>query len=845
MNRGCGMNFIVDKNNAKLRELEENLPLFRKYCNLFSSFSDEKIAPHTSTIKRELNLGKNIDEVVTDSFALAVEATKRVYGFSHHDEQVLGGIALQQGRAVEMKTGEGKTLTAVLPAVLNALAGTPVHIMTANNYLAKRDSEMVAPIFKLLGMTVGYVDENMTESEKKKAYSSNVVYGTVATFGFDYLRDNLAYDKENKVMGDFGFAIVDEADSVLLDQANTPLILSGSESLDKETILMLKQSDELVKTFTLSDYTIDKNSKTVNLENSGIEKAGKYFKIDFENTEDVIAVMTYVQNALTANLMLKKDKDYIVKFGEVVLVDSNTGRPLPSHKFEEGLQHAIEIKEGLRTTDNTKILGTITIQDFLAHYKKLSGMSGTLKNAEEELKTIYKLDFVQIPTHKKVARVDHKNEFFAASQEKFAAIVKDIQNANEKGRPVLVGTSSVGESETLSAYLNNVGIKHNVLNAKNPSEEAMIIAGAGTFGSVTIATDMAGRGTDIKLGGNAEDLTNIEFLRRNVPIEMLKLFNTGMNFSSAYLNNLANEYREKLAANEQFVAENKKKVEASGGLKVIISSACKSKRIEEQLRGRAGRQGDIGESKLYSSFYGEMSGAKEDETLALLAGEYRKNPSEELKQKILSRIETIQKVNDSKDFISRKLLVKLNAETARQQNHFYSLRDEVLDAKNMKPYVAQGVRNVVCELAQNSLENDAKNFNYKLFYEKLDECFGSLAEGLVFDNVRSKKEILKQIEKISEQISSKIDEEKLSSKACRKDFLKLMDEAFIGYLKDIELMKKFFGVHTLSSENPFMLYEKESHQAYEKMLENVLNKFTLEVLEKQQLRQNTKENEIE
>lgn len=833
-----------NSNDRKLEELEFNLPLYKKYADIFSSFSDEKITPHTSIMRDELKLGKSMEEAILDSFALAAEATKRVYGFSHHDEQVLGGIALHQGRAVEMKTGEGKTLTAVLPAFLNALAGTPVHIMTANNYLAKRDSEMVEPIFKLLGMTVGYVDENMTEDEKKKAYSSDIVYGTVATFGFDYLRDNLVYAKENKVMGDFGFAIVDEADSVLLDQANTPLILSQNNKVDEETIYMLKQAAEFVKSLQISDYSLDKRQFNVWLNKSGEAKAEKYFNINFDDSKDVLAVMSYIQNALKANFLLEKDKDYISTVDGIVLIDSNTGRPLPSHRFDEGVQHAIEVKEGLDVTSNAKILGTITIQDFLAHYKKLSGMSGTLKNAEKELETIYKLDVVQIPTHKPVARIDHKNKFFVSFQQKYEAITKDVLNANKNGQPVLIGTSSVKESEILSAYFRTAGIKHNILNAKNPKNEAEIIAEAGRFGEVTIATDMAGRGTDIKLGGNAEDLTNIEFLRRKIPVQIINLISRKTDFKVLDLENLSKEYQKILAKNSKEVIENKKKVEASGGLKVIISSACKSKRIEEQLRGRAGRQGDIGESALYCSYYGEMQVAN-DEKLELLVSNYRNNPSEELEQKILKKIESNQNDNDSKDFEARKLMVKLNAETARQQNHFYSLRDEVLDVKNMKPYVAQGVRNIVCELAQNSLEKDAKNFNYKLFYEKLDECFGSLAEGLVFDNVRSKKEILKQIEKISEQISSKIDEEKLSSKACRKDFLKLMDEAFIGHLKDIELMKKFFGVHTLTSENPFMLYEKESHQAYEKMLENVLNKFTLEVLEKQQLRQNTKENEIE
>lgn len=836
--------FSFDSNKRKLNKIEDLISMFDRYVEIFSNFSADELKNRTTFFKNSLSAGKDLDEMIPETFALVSVAINRTYGIELHKEQLLGAVALHQGRAVEMKTGEGKTLTAILPAYLNALSGQPVQIMTANNYLAKRDSEMVKPIFDMLGLNVGYVDENISNIEKKNAYKSDVVYGTVSNFAFDYLKDNMVNEIDLKVGNGFGFAIVDEADSVLIDQANTPLIISDMQDVDKETIEMLKQADEFVKSLQMSDYVIDKNSNTVSLEESGIEKAGRFFNIDFDNTEDVIVVMNYIQKALDVNFCLKKDKDYVVKFGEVVLVDSNTGRPLPSHKFREGIQQAIEVKEGLEVRPLSKNLATTTVQDFLSNYKKLSGMSGTLKNAEEELETIYKLDVVQIPTHKEKNRIDHENKFFVSSDEKYNAIIKEVVKSHKKGQPVLIGTSSVKESERLSNYLTVAGIAHNVLNAKNSEEEAGVIANSGRFGEVTIATDMAGRGTDIKLGGDAESLTNIEFSKKNLPHQMLDLFTKKVSFAGSYLSNLAKEYREKLAFNKKETIVNKRKVEKAGGLNVIIASNCASKRIEEQFRGRAGRQGDIGESSLYCSYFGEMDNENRDEKLAYLVWLYKEEPTDALKQEILNRIDDLQKNKESNAFASRKLMLKLNAETSRQNKHFYSLRNEVLKTKDLTLYVEKGVENIVYSLAEKSISDSVKSFDYNKFYKKLDETFGDFANGVVIDNLRSNADLSKQITRVASQINDRIG--RCNENCLEKDrFLKLMDESFVQHLNDVELLQKFFGIHTFSSGNPFRDYEKESHQAYEKMLKNVLNKFTLEMLEKQQSRQNINENEIE
>ena len=807
------MNNLFNRNNEtpnnqhlyKDRELKRLNSLAEKIENLSKNLgylSNEEIIRKTSEFKNRLKNGEKVYDMLPEAYALVSEAIYRQFGFKPHRVQLMGAISIFEGSGVEMKTGEGKTITGIFPAYLNALTEEPVHIMTSNDYLAGRDAETVKPVFNMLGMRVGSINSKLSKEEKKLAYQSDVVYGTTSNFGFDFLRDNLVYRKEDKVTNGLGFAIIDEADSLLLDQARTPLILSNTERISLKENELYKIATLFSNTLTIEDVEIDEDKKIATLKESGVDKALKFFGVDFDFLFD--NYLYYINNAITAKFALENEVDYIVRNGKVVLVDKNTARPLPTHRFSEGLHQAVESKENVTISPESKVLGKITIQNFLSKYNRISGMSGTIKTSEEELSSIYGLDVVQIPTNKPMQRKDDTKFYFNA-KEKYEAILRNVIETHKTGQPVLIGTISIEESEMLQNILKQLNIECNILNAKNLSEEAEIIANAGRFGAVTIATDMAGRGTDIKLGGNAEILAQVEARKgNNVSLEEIK----------------------------KETKLNREKVISVGGLKVIGASLHNLVRVDDQLRGRAGRQGEVGESVFYTSLDDELFSdypeIKDDLKSDFV--KYLTTKNEKVKEKILKRIEEIQEINESVDFASRKSMLLFDKDPSIQYDEFYKLRDEILETDDISIVISNGA-NYLAENIVNCAINTSKNIElrdenfsrYKDIFDRFD--FGNIS----FENIKEtqKTELVK---KLSSKILGSFNKNMLNGKG-KATLLKNMDEAFINHLKNIEMAKKHLSISSFGDNNPILSFKEEVGRMYKEMIDSILPETLMELVE--------------
>ncbi|MBQ8425323.1 MAG: DEAD/DEAH box helicase [Clostridia bacterium] len=794
-------NVYKDRELRRLNAISEKIEDLAKSLE---SISDEELLDKTFEFKRRIGMGEKVYDMLPEAFAVASEAIHRKCGFKPHRVQLMGAISIFEGTGVEMKTGEGKTITGILPAYLNALTGEPVHIMTSNDYLASRDAETVSPVFEFLGMKVGSINSSLSRDEKRNAYNSDVVYGTTANFGFDFLRDNLVLKSEDKFTRGLGFAIIDEADSLLLDQARTPLILSDSAEISMEESKLYILASKFAETLTLEDVDVDDDRKVAVLKDVGLDKAEKFFGADFNELFD--KYLFYINNAVNAKFAIEKDVDYIVRGDKVVLVDRNTGRPLPTHRFSEGLHQAIEAKEGVKISPESKVLGKITIQNYLRKYNRISGMSGTIKTCEEELRGIYGLDVVQIPTNKPVMRKDDTN-IYSFAWEKYDAIIKNVLETNKTGQPVLIGTVSIEESEMIKEMLDKIGIHSNILNAKNLSEEAKIVANAGRLGSVTIATDMAGRGTDIKLGGNADVLYEI------VNRAGLKLTYEDI---------------------KRDTKENREKVIALGGLKVIGSSLHNLVRVDGQLRGRAGRQGEVGESVFYTSVDDDIFADKSPEYKAALRAEIMRSMGpngDRAKERILREIDKIQAINESVDFAARKSMITYDKEPSTQYDEFYKLRNEVLESNDISVIISNGAdylaeRVIDCAL-NSSTDADYKNENYsryKAVFERFD--LGDVR----FENLKSSKR-KELIEKLSEKIYKSFPQGVVNGTA-KTTILKTMDEAFIEHLSNIDMLKRDSGLGSFGESNPLLNFEERAHTMYNEMIDSILPEAVMELVEK-------------
>ena len=807
----------------------------------YSKLTDEQLKAKTPEFKQRIANGESLDDILPEAFAACREAAWRVLGMKPYRVQLIGGIILHQGRIAEMKTGEGKTLVATLPAYLNALTGQGVHIVTVNDYLAKRDSEWMGKVYKFLGLTVGLVIHGVTGAEKHAAYDADITYGTNNEFGFDYLRDNMAIYATEMVQRGHAFAIVDEVDSILIDEARTPLIISGQG--DKSTQLytvvdafVAKLKGQRVASVDTkeeedpdldADYVVDEKARTVTLTARGIAKAEQQFQVanlaDPENT----TLSHHINQAIRARGLMRRDIDYVVKDGEVIIVDEFTGRLMYGRRYSEGLHQAIEAKEGVTVARESKTLATITFQNYFRLYGKLSGMTGTAMTEEEEFGTIYSLDIVEIPTNKPVQRVDHPDVVYKTEAGKFRAIVNQIEECHKKGQPVLVGTISIEKSEELSAMLKKRGIRHNVLNAKFHEKEAEIVAQAGKLGAVTVATNMAGRGTDIMLGGNAEYLAKAELRKAGLSDELIAESTGYADTDNEEILNARKMFAEAEAKYKDEIKAEADQVRAAGGLFILGTERHESRRIDNQLRGRAGRQGDPGESRFYLSL--------EDDIMRLFGSERVMGMMEKLgvdedtpiDAKILSNaIENAQKQVESRNFQTRKTVLEYDDVMNTQRKVIYEQRRKVLDGENLKESVQAMLSTVISTEVQAHMGElkhmDAENWRevcaqFRGLFLRPDE-FKFTDEELQQYDAQALTDLLQ--ERASDIYARKEAElgEPLMRELERVMMLRVVDEYWMDNIDAMQELRQGIGLRAYGQNDPVVAYKKEGYEMFESMI---------------------------
>ena len=807
----------------------------------YSKLTDEQLKAKTPEFKQRIANGESLDDILPEAFAACREAAWRVLGMRPYRVQLIGGIILHQGRIAEMKTGEGKTLVATLPAYLNALAGEGVHIVTVNDYLAKRDSEWMGKVYRFLGLTVGLVIHDIQPKDRKASYAADITYGTNNEFGFDYLRDNMAIYATEMVQRGHAFAIVDEVDSILIDEARTPLIISGQG--DKSTQLytvvdafVAKLKGQRVASVDTkeeedpdldADYVVDEKARTVTLTARGIAKAEQQFQVanlaDPENT----TLSHHINQAIRARGLMRRDIDYVVKDGEVIIVDEFTGRLMYGRRYSEGLHQAIEAKEGVTVARESKTLATITFQNYFRLYGKLSGMTGTAMTEEEEFGTIYSLDIVEIPTNKPVQRVDHPDVVYKTEAGKFRAIVNQIEECHKKGQPVLVGTISIEKSEELSAMLKKRGIKHNVLNAKFHEKEAEIVAQAGKLGAVTVATNMAGRGTDIMLGGNAEYLAKAELRKAGLSDEMIAEATGFAETDNEEILNARKMFAEAEAKYKDEIKAEADQVRAAGGLFILGTERHESRRIDNQLRGRAGRQGDPGESRFYLSL--------EDDIMRLFGSERVMGMMEKLgvdedtpiDAKILSNaIENAQKQVESRNFQTRKTVLEYDDVMNTQRKVIYEQRRKVLDGENLKESVQAMLSTVISTEVQAHMGElkhmDAENWRevcaqFRGLFLRPDE-FKFTDEELQQYDAQALTDLLQ--ERASDIYARKEAElgEPLMRELERVMMLRVVDEYWMDNIDAMQELRQGIGLRAYGQNDPVVAYKKEGYEMFESMI---------------------------
>ena len=807
----------------------------------YSKLTDEQLKAKTPEFKQRIANGESLDDILPEAFAACREAAWRVLGMKPYRVQLIGGIILHQGRIAEMKTGEGKTLVATLPAYLNALAGEGVHIVTVNDYLAKRDSEWMGKVYRFLGLTVGLVIHDIQPKDRKASYSADITYGTNNEFGFDYLRDNMAIYATEMVQRGHAFAIVDEVDSILIDEARTPLIISGQG--DKSTQLytvvdafVAKLKGQRVASVDTkeeedpdldADYVVDEKARTVTLTARGIAKAEQQFQVanlaDPENT----TLSHHINQAIRARGLMRRDIDYVVKDGEVIIVDEFTGRLMYGRRYSDGLHQAIEAKEGVTVARESKTLATITFQNYFRLYGKLSGMTGTAMTEEEEFGTIYSLDIVEIPTNKPVQRVDHPDVVYKTEAGKFRAIVNQIEECHKKGQPVLVGTISIEKSEELSAMLKKRGIKHNVLNAKFHEKEAEIVAQAGKLGAVTVATNMAGRGTDIMLGGNAEYLAKAELRKAGLSDELIAESTGYADTDNEEILNARKMFAEAEAKYKDEIKAEADQVRAAGGLFILGTERHESRRIDNQLRGRAGRQGDPGESRFYLSL--------EDDIMRLFGSERVMGMMEKLgvdedtpiDAKILSNaIENAQKQVESRNFQTRKTVLEYDDVMNTQRKVIYEQRRKVLDGENLKESVQAMLSTVISTEVQAHMGElkhmDAENWRevcaqFRGLFLRPDE-FKFTDEELQQYDTQALTDLLQ--ERASDIYARKEAElgEPLMRELERVMMLRVVDEYWMDNIDAMQELRQGIGLRAYGQNDPVVAYKKEGYEMFESMI---------------------------
>ena len=807
----------------------------------YKALTDAQLQAKTAEFKERLRGGETTDDILPEAFAAVREAADRVLGMRPYRVQLIGGIVLHQGRIAEMKTGEGKTLVATLPAYLNALTGEGVHIVTVNDYLAKRDSEWMGKVHRFLGLTVGLIIHDMTKAERQAAYAADITYGTNNEMGFDYLRDNMALYASEQVQRGHHFAIVDEVDSILIDEARTPLIISGMGEKSTQLYDMAEQFAARLKKYVVAetddkaeeatdidaDYIVDEKAKTATLTARGVAKAEEFFSLENLSDPENSTIAHHINQAIKAHGVMKRDVDYVLKDGEIIIVDEFTGRLMFGRRYSEGLHQAIEAKEHVSVQRESKTLATITFQNYFRLYQKLSGMTGTALTEEEEFSTIYKLDIVEIPTNRPVIRIDNEDSVYKTQNGKYRAVIRQIKECHEKGQPVLVGTVSIEKNELLGKLLTREGIKHNLLNAKNHEKEAEIVAQAGKFGAVTVATNMAGRGTDIMLGGNAEYMAKNDLRKAGMSDELIAEATGYAETDDEEILNARKLFAEKLAEHKAEIAGEADRVRQAGGLFIIGTERHDSRRIDNQLRGRAGRQGDPGETRFYLSL--------EDDLMRLFGGDRVTNMMERLnidedtpiEQKILSRaIEQAQTTVESRNFQARKSVLEYDDVMNKQREIIYSQRKQVLDGLDVKNIIMNMMNTSISHLVAEHFAGEAH-----IDAVRCRELLRNV-EGLYFPKftVRFTDEELK--EKTAEDITDAFTsaaaayyeqkEQEFTSPVMREVervvLLRVVDEYWMDHIDAMADLRQGIRLRAYAQTDPVIAYKKESLDMFEEMI---------------------------
>ncbi len=823
------------------REVKKIQPLVDQILGLeneYKGLSEDALKAKTAEFKERLASGETLDDLLPEAFAAIREAADRVLGMRPYPVQLIGGIVLHQGRIAEMKTGEGKTLVAILPCYLNALTGKGVHVVTVNDYLSRRDSEWMGKVYRYMGMTVGLVVPGMTPAERKVAYAADITYCTNNELGFDYLRDNMAIYKEEMVQRGHNFAIVDEVDSILIDEARTPLIISGKgddssklyEMADAFVSKLRKQvfaktDEKEVQDDFDCDYFVDEKSRTVSLTASGIEKAEKFFGVENLADQENATLSHHINQAMKARGLMKKDIDYVVKDGQIIIVDEFTGRLMYGRRYNEGLHQAIEAKEGVKVAGESKTLATITFQNFFRLYNKLSGMTGTALTEQEEFGTIYKLDVVEIPTNRPVARIDHPDTVYKTEAGKFRAIVRQVKECHEKGQPVLVGTISIEKSEILSKLLKKEGIPHNVLNAKYHEMEAQIIAQAGYFGAVTIATNMAGRGTDIMLGGNAEYMALNDLRKQDISEELLQEANSYAETDNEEILAVRKKYEELLSAHKAQIADYARKVKEAGGLFIIGTERHESRRIDNQLRGRAGRQGDPGESRFYLSMEDDLMRLFSSERIMSMMDTLGLDEDTPIDQKILSNaVENAQKNVESRNFRSRKSVLEYDDVMNTQREVIYGQRRQVLDGDSLKETVMNNLRRVIDGLVatvtaeQGAISNQQELAALLAHMDNIYFAKGSVQlsdEQLAAMKPGELEQLLYDDAVKTYEAKEAAYGEKLMRELERVIMLRVVDEYWMDHIDAMDELKQGVGLRAYGQHDPVIEYREQGFEMFE------------------------------
>ncbi|WP_324825404.1 preprotein translocase subunit SecA [Sinanaerobacter sp. ZZT-01] len=817
-----------DLNAKEVKKVEKIVDQIEALDEQMKALTDEELKAMTPKFKERLAGGETLDDILPEAFAVCRESAWRSLGLKHFRVQLIGGVVLHQGRIAEMKTGEGKTLVATLPVYLNALEGKGVHVITVNDYLAKRDMEWMGKLYTFLGLTVGCVVHGITNEVRKAAYRADITYGTNNEFGFDYLRDNMVIYKEDLTQTQLNFAIVDEVDSILIDEARTPLIISGQG--EKSTDLY-HVANRFIRTFKQDvDFTMEEKDKTVSITEEGVAKCEEHFKIDNFSDPENMEINHHVHIALKAHNLMKRDVDYIVKDGEIVIVDEFTGRLMFGRRYSDGLHQAIEAKEGMDIRQESKTLATVTLQNYFRMYQKLAGMTGTAKTEEQEFRDIYNMDVVVIPTNKPIARVDKEDSIYGTERGKFKAIAEQIEAHHKNGQPVLVGTISIEKSEAISEVLKKKGIKHNILNAKQHEKEAEIIAEAGRLGAVTIATNMAGRGTDILLGGNPDFEAKKEMRKQGFDDTAISFASSFVPLEDPELIKARKEYNRLLEHFKKERADEQEQVKEIGGLHIIGTERHESRRIDNQLRGRAGRQGDPGSTQFFISLEDELMRLFGGERIQGIIDKLRVPEDEAIEAGMLTKsIENAQKKVEGRNFGIRKYVLQYDDVMNKQRSIIYSERRRVLNGEDLREHMMSMLEDIVDENIEICVSGsrfpeewdiEGLNTNIHKYCSKLEDLSYGKEELQDLTAEKLRKDVIEKFLIYYKQKEEEIGEERIRELE-RMILLRVVDTKWMDHIDAMDQLKSGIGLRALGQEDPARAYSNEGFDMFELMIKSI------------------------